>query len=506
MGKKKNKNKVSGAVKTAAKTEKKLANKLKKELANLGEEDIAKVIAEIEKEEARRAAATEKTLPGPPSARAYASLTPHPTNNELIMFGGEYHNGQKTEVYNELLFYNPVNNTWKKVKAPGAPPPRSAHQAVATPANKGELWVFGGEFTSPSETQFYHYKDLWCFSLADKKWEKVSAPHGPSARSGHRMAPVGRRLVVFGGYADDGREARYFDDLHCFCLDSRTWTKLQPAGRGPSARSACIMLPVGADGLIVYGGFSRVREGRTERTHTHTDMFRLAARPGPGGPGGPGGHVGVTWRSTGSGAAPGPRAGQAAAVNTHSGRAYVFGGVTDVEETEEELKGEMSDELLMIDLETAKWHNVTLRTEQQSSQSPAQPEKVVSEDKQEEEVTVVTDEVFTMKLGGTALPTSTTPSPSADGVVCGRRGGPSARMSAMMCVQRSTLYLYGGVLERDEKQFYLSDMYSLDLHKLNEWKTIIAQPPLPDWLGSDSETGDTGSDSSSDDSEDSDDD
>lgn len=37
MGKKKNKNKVSGAVKTAAKTEKKLANKLKKELADLGE-------------------------------------------------------------------------------------------------------------------------------------------------------------------------------------------------------------------------------------------------------------------------------------------------------------------------------------------------------------------------------------------------------------------------------------------------------------------------------------
>lgn len=37
MGKKKNKNKVSGAVKTAAKMEKKLANKLKKELANLGE-------------------------------------------------------------------------------------------------------------------------------------------------------------------------------------------------------------------------------------------------------------------------------------------------------------------------------------------------------------------------------------------------------------------------------------------------------------------------------------
>lgn len=34
------------------------------------------------------------------------------------------------------MFYNPANNQWKLVKAPGAPPPRSAHQAVATPANK----------------------------------------------------------------------------------------------------------------------------------------------------------------------------------------------------------------------------------------------------------------------------------------------------------------------------------------------------------------------------------
>lgn len=59
------------------------------------QEDIAKVIAEIEREEAKRAAASEKTLTGPPSPRAYATLTPHPTTNELILFGGEYHNGKK---------------------------------------------------------------------------------------------------------------------------------------------------------------------------------------------------------------------------------------------------------------------------------------------------------------------------------------------------------------------------------------------------------------------------
>ncbi|KAG6456891.1 hypothetical protein O3G_MSEX010024 [Manduca sexta] len=494
MGKKKNKNKLSGAVKTAAKTEKKLANKLKKELANLGEEDIAKVIAQIEREEAKRAAATDKTLPGPPSPRAYASLTSHPTNNELIMFGGEYHNGQKTETYNELLFYNPANNTWRQVKAPGAPPPRSAHQAVATPANKGELWVFGGEFTSPSETQFYHYKDLWCFSLAEKKWEKVVAPNGPSPRSGHRMVLLGRKLFVFGGYADDGRECKYFDDVYTFCLDTRVWTKLAASGRGPCARSACVTVPAGNDSLIVYGGFSRVREGKTERTHTHTDLFRLSERTGGG----------WTWRSlTGGAFAPPARAGHAAAVNVHSNKAYVFGGVSDVEETEEELRGEMSDELLLLDLETGKWHNVPLRSEQTKQMEEVKEPVETVEDDTKETVTVVTDEVFTMKLGGAPVSTGLAVGATPVGIV--PRTGPTARMSAMMAVQRSVLYVYGGVLEKDDKQFYLGDMYSLDLHKLSEWKTIIEQPPLPDWLGSSSEDeDDDGSEDDSDSSDESD--
>ncbi|KPI93622.1 Kelch domain-containing protein 4 [Papilio xuthus] len=489
MGKKKNKNKVSGAVKTAAKTEKKLANKLKKELANLGEEDIAKVVAQIEREEAKRAAASEKNLPGPPSARAYASLTPHPTLNELILFGGEYHNGQKTEVYNELIFYNPVSNSWRQVKAPGAPPPRSAHQAVATPANKGELWVFGGEFTSPSETQFYHYKDLWCFSLAEKKWEKVVAPNGPSARSGHRMSLVGRRLLVFGGYCDDGRECRYHDDLYAFSLDTRTWEKITPNGRGPSPRSACLMLPAGNDSVIIYGGFSRVRDGRTERACTHTDMFRLTCSAGGT----------WAWRALGGGART-ARAGLAAAVNVHANRAYVFGGVNDVEETEEELKGEMSDDLSVLDLETARWHSVTLRSEQPR---PSAVHNTPTEEPSPEIVTVITDEVFTIKLGGAPAAAAGAGGEGEGAVreraVGGAGGGPSARMSATLAAHRSVLYVYGGVLEKDDKQFYLGDMYSLDLHKLNEWKTIISQPALPDWLGSDSEEYDSeGSDEESD--------
>jgi len=37
----------------------------------------------------------------------------------------------------------------------------------------GQLWIFGGEFASPSQSQFYHYKDLWLLNLKDSVWQKI---------------------------------------------------------------------------------------------------------------------------------------------------------------------------------------------------------------------------------------------------------------------------------------------------------------------------------------------
>lgn len=72
-----------------------------------------------------------------------------------------------------MFIYNLNKNEWMIIKVPGAPPPRCGHQAITTAANKGELWIFGGEFSSPSESQFYHYKDLWVYRFAEKKWIKI---------------------------------------------------------------------------------------------------------------------------------------------------------------------------------------------------------------------------------------------------------------------------------------------------------------------------------------------
>ena len=73
--------------------------------------------------------------------------------------------------------------------------------------------------------------------LATWSWEPVVAKGGPSARSGHRMAVVRDRLLVFGGFFDNLREVKYYNDLHMFDLKLYKWTKItaQPGAFAPSS-------------------------------------------------------------------------------------------------------------------------------------------------------------------------------------------------------------------------------------------------------------------------------
>jgi hypothetical protein len=74
-----------------------------------------------------------------------------------------------------MMFY-PGKSEWRKLTLPNPPPPRSAHQAVATSGGDAALFVFGGEFTSPNGSEFYHYSDLWKLPLSVRAWEQPT-PH-----------------------------------------------------------------------------------------------------------------------------------------------------------------------------------------------------------------------------------------------------------------------------------------------------------------------------------------
>lgn len=163
------------------------------------------------------------------------------------------------------------------VKAPAGPPPRCAHQMVATSANKGQLWLFGGEFASPTQTQFYHYRDLWVFHVAQKRWEKILAANGPSARSGHRMVLVKKQLIVFGGFHDNLRDYRYFNDVYSFNTETYCWVKLDVGGSAPAPRSGCCMVGLNDGRVLVYGGYSKEKIKKdVDKGRVYTDSFILA--------------------------------------------------------------------------------------------------------------------------------------------------------------------------------------------------------------------------------------
>ncbi|XP_011706623.1 PREDICTED: kelch domain-containing protein 4 isoform X1 [Wasmannia auropunctata] len=458
-------------------------------------DDIEKVVAEIEKEEARRQCIKEVIVDAP-LRRVNFTLTAHPFKDELIMLGGEFHDGRQTIVYGDMFIYNINKQEWILIKAPGAPPPRCGHQAVATTHHGGELWVFGGEFTSPSESQFYHYRDLWVFRFTDKKWEKITTPNGPSSRSGHRMVHVKKQLIVFGGFHDNLRhDYKYFNDVHIFDLETYTWQKIEPTGVAPAPRSGCILLPTPDNKIVVYGGYSKEKVKKNiDRGCIHDDMFLLTQAD----------KNDVTkykWINVKqTGIRINPRCGVSAAL-VQPNQAFVFGGVYDDDDDDEDLHGTFYNDLFALDLEKLCWRIVTLtkkkevtvaggpegrrRRRKQKEESGEEAEQSNDSDKEVVEdlsssmqSTVIVDDdgIFTVTIGSVESSTASSSFLQPNSAVTNDTTTffPLPRINAGMAVKHNILYLYGGMMEEGDRQYTFSDFYNLDCRKLDEWKTLIA--------------------------------
>ncbi|XP_029951591.1 kelch domain-containing protein 4 isoform X2 [Salarias fasciatus] len=503
MGKKgKKEKKVKGAEKTAAKMEKKVSKRSKRE-----EEDLEALIAEFQTLDAKKTQVVETTCP-PPSPRLNASFSAHPEKDELILFGGEFFNGKKTYLYNDLFFYNIKKNCWVKSEIPNPPPPRCSHQAVVVPQGGGQLWVFGGEFASPNGEQFYHYKDLWVLHLSTHTWENIKAPGGPSGRSGHRMVLSKRQLLVFGGFHESTRDFIYYNDVYTFSLDSFSWSRLAPSGSAPCPRSACQLTstPDGT-GVIVYGGYSKVRvKKEVEKGTIHTDMF-LLKRDGKEG------QEKWSWsRVSPSGSKPHPRSGFSLAVGP-GGRAVLFGGVCD-EEEEETLEGDFYNDLYLYDTVKNRWFPGLLRGNRTEKKKRRRGKKAGAEgdaaekEQDEEEAApqgptevvkeIVTEDgtVMTIKevipgLHEEEQDDDEDEDEEDDGSAAAPLVEPCPRSSAMATARQGKLFLYGGMFEVGDRQFTLNDLYCLDLHKMEQWEVLVEMDPkTQEWLEESESEGD----------------
>ncbi|XP_040066020.1 leucine-zipper-like transcriptional regulator 1 [Ixodes scapularis] len=243
------------------------------------------------------------TTGSPPAPRYHHSAVVH--EKSMFVFGGytgDIHSNSNLANKNDLFEYNFTTGQWIEWKFEGRMPvPRSAHGAAVY---DGRLWIFAGYdgnarlndmwsmsllgdsrtweevpqrgdcpptccnfpvavardsmFVFSGQSGAKITNSLFQFHFKDKFWSRIStehilrgAPAPPTRRYGHTMVAFDRHLYVFGGTADSTLP----NDLHCFDLDSQTWSIIQPSADSqvPSGRLFHAAAVVG-DAMYVFGG------------------------------------------------------------------------------------------------------------------------------------------------------------------------------------------------------------------------------------------------------------
>lgn len=88
--------------------------------------------------------------------------------------------------------------------------------------------------------------------------------------------------MVFGGYYDNLRNCRFYNDTYLFNLETNQWEEMSfsAANDLPSPRSACQLSLCAKNGSVVmFGGFSKEKlKKERERPIVHSDMYVLTCQ------------------------------------------------------------------------------------------------------------------------------------------------------------------------------------------------------------------------------------
>jgi N-acetylneuraminic acid mutarotase len=522
--------------KKAGKKDKKVATKVQEIDSDAEDVDLDAILAQYAKEQEQHMAITE--VPSePPVARSSATIIASPANeNELFLFGGEYYNGATAKFFNDLLIYNIKQDSWKKVTSPNSPLPRSGH-AWCRGANTKDIYLFGGEFSSPKQGTFYHYNDFWKLDPASREWTRVESKgkaSAPPARSGHRMVGYKQYIILFGGFQDTSAATKYLNDLWIYDCVNFIWhtPKLQAARAVPDARSSFTLLPHD-QGAVMYGGYSRVKtvaggkqqqqQGKGKKSSgggpanrmvlkpkVHEDTWFLRITP-PASDAAAATLPTISWEKRKKPAnAPNPtRAG--ATMTYHKGRGVMFGGVHDVEDSEEAIDSEFFNQAFVWNIERNRYMPLALRRPKTNANKKAAQQANVSRrarGKADEEELLANLKALEAKVGAGSLDSDDEvpkkEEPEEEEIERPEKPRiyefPHPRFNAALTVQGDNLYIYGGTFEKGDREFTFDELWSVNLNHLDGVVEIFKRD-LEDWQGSDDEA-DSDDEDDEDDSED----
>ena len=255
-------------------------------------------------------------------------------------------------------------------------------------------------------------------------------------------------------------------------------------------------------GAVLYGGYSRVKastaaggrqaKGGPQRitlkpmVHQDTWFLRIAP-PGPDAPASAGPTIRWERRKKPANQPTPARAG--ATMAYHKGRGITFGGVHDVELTEEGMDSEFFNELYTWNTDRNRFFRLNLRRPKAPGKKHlANQAKGKERSKADEEELLLNLAALERRRGirnddegnDETIPTSTSreeePVNPAEAAVV-RFEMPHQRFNAQLAVQDDTLFIFGGTFEKGDREFTFNDMYSIDLDKLDGVKEIFYTEP-----------------------------
>ncbi|KAF2071955.1 hypothetical protein CYY_006730 [Polysphondylium violaceum] len=232
----------------------------------------------------------------PPKFARHTSVA---IQNKIYCFGGFDGSG----IYFELSIFDPEKLTWTTATVSGNPPRSRTNHAAAAVGSK--LYVYGG-INRDGRWELQDLDEFFVFDTTDLSWREVKATGDvPTARCGHRLVSIGKKLYMFGGGAGDSWRERY-NDIHIFDTETNVWRRIESPQ--PNVVHVCTFSSVFVMGSFigVFGGQHLIRGKVTKKLY----FFDV---------------ISETWsKQEFSGNSPNPR--DMASANVLNNRVYVFGG------------------------------------------------------------------------------------------------------------------------------------------------------------------------------------
>ena len=174
-----------------------------------------------------------------------------------------------------------IEYRWERVDTCGdAPIARSSHEISVI---NSKAYVYGGEHFARTPI------DSSVYCLDKKTWTKLETKNTITARVAHAQAVIGSKIYVFGGRQGVAMNEQALDDLYSFDTELLVWEEIKPATAvKPAARSFHKMVSWGHS-LYVFGGCGK--EGRMNDLHCFDTLKKewtemtvpteISARGGP---------------------------------------------------------------------------------------------------------------------------------------------------------------------------------------------------------------------------------